>query len=242
MEQVSLIQDLSEIGIIERKRIQCVKAGDTRLSKAKQRITAAEARMIQMQKEHDAECAQEAAKLSRQVAQVHARTHKTVSELQAAADAVIKERKIVEQQTFEMLAEIETVKAGTAETRAKLEQEVAIVDQSMEEVLRNANADTLSLKENAENEVRGILGDIAAESKRVWSLEDHDSFARDLHGAKTLIAPDPVRPQKLLPFGGHHMPFDGFGTYGLKPPQKPPRGFMEETARRKSMIGAARSL
>jgi len=241
MEQVSLIQDLSEIGVIERKRIQCVKAGDTRLSKAKQRIAAAEDRMIQMQKEHDAECVQEEAKLNRKVAEVHARTQKTVSELQVAADAVIKERNHVEQQTFEILAEIEAVKAGTAETRAMLEQEVAIVDQSMEEVLRNTNADALSLRENAEHEVREILGDSAAESRRVWALEDHESFARDLHGAKTLIAPDPVRPQKLLPFGGHHMPFDGFGTYGLKPPQKPPRGFMEETARRKSMIAAARS-
>merc|ERR1712178_28291 len=101
-----------------------------------------------------------------------------------------------------------------------------------EEVLRNTSSDVSTLRANAWEEARGLMDSVLAENDRVWSLEDNTKFALELSGAKTLQAPDPLPSRSVMPFGPTHNPFNGYGTYGAKPPQGPPRGFKEETKRR----------
>jgi len=224
--------ELSEITAIEQRRVQCAKVGDARLARAEKRTAATEARIIECQREHDDACAQEAAMSDREIAKVRTRTDHKLSDIQANERAVRERREAAEAETRQLLAETESIRACFEDMRSRLQQDISEVDQNMEKALSGTNADVCSLSGSVEEEVRGILGGVSVESARVWSLEDHASFARDLTGAKTLDAPDPLPPRPILPFGETQNPFDGYGTYGLKPPHGAPRGFKEETTRR----------
>lgn len=223
---------LSEIVTIEQRRAQCVREGDSRLAKAEKRTATAEARIAEWRREHDDACAQETARLNREIAKVRASTERMLSENRAREQATWERRAAVEAETQQLLVEIDTIKASSEGLRSKLEQEISTVDQRMEETLCSTHIDVASLSACVENDVHGMLGSLSAENARVWSLEDHAKMARDLTGAKTLDAPDPLPARAVLPFGSTQNPFDGFGTYGSKPPQRAPKGFREETTRR----------
>jgi len=228
----SFKHEMNQMLSIEQRRIQRLKEGDLRQAKADKRTAATEARIAQCQRDHEQACAQEAARLVREIGKVHTGTEKKLSEMQASTLKAKERREAVEAETRQVLAEVAARRADYEGMRSKLQQEITKVDRNMEEVLHSTNEDIRSFHANVEGEVRGIFDTMSAETTRVWSLEDHESFARDLTGAKTLDAPDPLPSRVVLPFGPTQNPFHGYGTYGLKAPQPPPRGFMQETTRR----------
>jgi len=206
---------------------------DVRLARANKRVAAAEARIADLQREHDDACAQEVVRLNRETTKVHSRTEHMLRDIQARERGIHEQREVVEAQTCKLIAEAEAIRVKNDEMRSKVDQEVATIDERVEEALRCSNTELDCLSASVEGEVHGIMGTLSYENTRVWALENHESFARELTGAKALdYAPDPVPDRDPLPFGSPHMPFDGYGTYGSKPPQKHPRGFKEDTTRR----------
>jgi len=230
-------QELSEMTALEQRRVQLIKAGDGRLVRAEKRAAATEARIAECQREHDDACAREEPRLSQEVAKVRSQTERMVKDIQARERAAREKHEAVEAQTRQLLAETEAVRANNEEMRLMLQQEVATIDKHVESTLCGTSKDLRSLSTGAEEEVRGILDPLSAETARVWSLEDRKSFARELTGARTLdYAPDPVPPREVLPFGSVWMPFEGYGSFGSKPPRGPPRSFKEDTSRRLEFV------
>jgi len=233
----ALQKTFSQIAAIEQRRVQSLKVEDGRLARAEKRIAAAEAKMVECRKEHDDACTLDADRLSREVAKIRTQTDRKISDTQARGRAARERQEVVEEQTRQVLAEIEAIKARTCDMRSQLQQEVAVVDKNVQSTLHSTDLDVRSLSSSAAGQVHGIFGALSSENVRVWALEDHERFAMDLTGAKTLEwGPDAVRPRAVMPFGDLHNPFDGYGTYGLTPPQKRPKGFKAETARRLALL------
>ena len=230
--------ELVEISAVELRRTQCIKAADARLAKAEKRFAATEAQISACQREHDETTAEEVAKLNLEIEKIRARTRRQLSNIQGRQEAAREKRETIEAQTKQLLADTEAIRSSSKQLRERIEEERASANQNTEVAIRSANEDVHVLSAAVGDEVHAILGSVSAENSRVWALEDHMSFARDLTGVKTLDAPDPLPSKAVLPFGECQNPFDGYGTYGMKPPQGPPRGFMEQTRR---ILDAGRS-
>merc|ERR1712118_243800 len=106
------------------------------------------------------------------------RAERMVKEVQVREEQKRKRREAIEAQTQQLLAERDAIRSKNDQTRLQLQSDVALVDQSMEDTLRGTNENLWSLRAEASGEVRAILDGLSAENSRVWSLEDHKSFAR----------------------------------------------------------------
>lgn len=215
------------------RHLRAVAPLETRTTHAEAKVEAIERRVNEMRRCHEEALAADEADALCEITKVLRRAEQQVRTTDAQMQAVQKQRIAVEMRLLATEEEVMAMEFGEAENRAKLEQEVALADQRTVEALQMAQEQMDTNFNASHSHVRGLLGNLQMNCEHSWSIEDGGEWAKMLTGvrshrrdAKLHLVPRP-RP---LPFGQMNIhPFDGYGTYGKKPPTAKPPSFCAET-------------